>query len=109
MEAVLIISNFPDQKTATLLAEALIEQRLAACVNVLSPCVSIYRWQGKIESAGEVPVLIKTRKQHYDRVEQLIKMMHPYELPEVIMVPITGGLPAYLQWIADTIPLSDSD
>ena len=100
MEAVLIISNFPDQKTATLLAEALIEQRLAACVNVLSPCVSIYRWQGKIESAGEVPVLIKTRKQHYDRVEQLIKMMHPYELPEVIMVPITGGLPAYLQWIA---------
>ena len=100
MEAVLIISNFPDQKTATLLAEALMEQRLAACVNVLSPCVSIYRWQGKIESAGEVPVLIKTRKQHYDRVEQLIKMMHPYELPEVIMVPITGGLPAYLQWIA---------
>lgn len=109
MEAVLIISNFPDQKTATLLAEALIEQRLAACVNVLSPCVSIYRWQGKIESAGEVPVLIKTRKQHYDRVEQLIKMMHPYELPEVIMVPITGGLPAYLQWITDTTPLSDSD
>lgn len=109
MEAVLIISNFPDQKTATLLAEALMEQRLAACVNVLSPCVSIYRWQGKIESAGEVPVLIKTRKQHYDRVEQLIKMMHPYELPEVIMVPITGGLPAYLQWIADTTLLSDSD
>lgn len=109
MEAVLIISNFPDQKTATLLAEALVEQRLAACVNVLSPCVSIYRWQGKIESAGEIPVLIKTRKQHYDQVEQLIKMMHPYELPEVIMVPITGGLPAYLQWIADTTLLSDSD
>jgi periplasmic divalent cation tolerance protein len=109
MEAVLIISNFPDQKTATLLAEALVEQRLAACVNVLSPCVSIYRWQGKIESAGEIPVLIKTRKQHYDRIEQLIKMMHPYELPEVIMVPITGGLPAYLQWIADTTLLFDSD
>ena len=107
MEAVLIISNFPDQKTATLLAEVLMEQRLAACVNVLSPCVSIYCWQGKIESAGEVPVLIKTRKQHYDRVEQLIKMMHPYELPEVIMVPIMSGLPAYLQWIADETPLSD--
>lgn len=109
MEAVLIISNFPDQKTATLLAEALVEQRLAACVNVLSPCVSIYRWKGKIESAGEVPVLIKTRKQQYDRVEQLIKMMHPYELPEVIVVPITGGLPAYLQWIADTTLLSNPD
>ena len=99
MEAVLIISNFPDQKTATLLAEALVEQRLAACVNVLSPCVSIYRWQGKIESAGEVPVLIKTRKQHYDRVEQLIKMMHPYELPEIITINVDGGLPRYLQWV----------
>ncbi|MDV6340166.1 divalent-cation tolerance protein CutA [Nitrosomonas sp. Is35] len=109
MEAVLIISNFPDEKSAMQLAEALIHQQLAACVNVLSPCASVYRWQGKIESAGEIPVLIKTRKQHYDRVEQLIKMMHPYELPEVIMVPITGGLPAYLQWIADTTLLSDSD
>lgn len=107
MEAVLIISNFPDEKSAMQLAEALIHQHLAACVNVLSPCVSVYRWQGKIESAGEIPVLIKTQRQHYDRVEQLIKMMHPYELPEVIMVPITGGLPAYLQWIAAETPLSD--
>ncbi len=107
MEAVLIISNFPDEKSAMQVAEALIHRRLAACVNVLSPCASVYRWQGEIESAGEIPVLIKTRRQHYDRVEQLIKMMHPYELPEVIMVPITGGLPAYLQWLAAETPLSD--
>lgn len=104
MEAVLIISNFPDEKSAMQLAEALIHRRLAACVNVLSPCVSVYRWQGEIESTGEIPVLIKTRRQHYDRVEQLIKMMHPYELPEVIMVPITGGLPAYLQWVDAETP-----
>ena len=107
METILIISNFPDEKSAKQLAEALIHQHLAACVNVLSPCASVYRWQGEIESAEEIPVLIKTQRQHYDRVEQLIKMMHPYELPEVIMVPILGGLPAYLQWVADETHLSD--
>jgi periplasmic divalent cation tolerance protein len=107
MEAVLIFSNFPDEKSAVQLAEALIHQQLAACVNVLSPCASVYRWQGDVESAEEIPVLIKTQRQHYDRVEQLIKIMHPYELPEVIMVPITGGLPDYLQWLAAETPLSD--
>lgn len=95
------MTNFPDKKSAAALAEALIARHLAACVNVLSPCTSIYHWQGKVESADEIPVLIKTLRQHYDQVEQLIKMMHPYELPEVIMVPIMNGLPAYLQWIAN--------
>ena len=107
MEPLLVITNFPDKKGAMALAEALIDQHLAACVNVLSSCTSIYRWQGNIESAEEIPVLIKTHRQHYERVEQLIKIMHPYELPEVIMVPIMGGLPAYLQWIADETFLSD--
>ena len=106
MESVLVITNFPDKKTASALAEVLIDQHVAACVNMLSPCTSVYRWQDKVESAEEIPMLIKTQRQHYERVEQLIKIMHPYELPEVIMVPITRGLPAYLQWIADeTIPI----
>ena len=106
LEPILVMTNFPDKKGAVALAEALIAQHLAACVNVLSPCNSIYRWQGTVESADEIPVLIKTLRQHYDRVEQLIKIMHPYELPEVIMVPILNGLPAYLQWIAnETQPL----
>lgn len=95
------MTNFPDKKGAVALAEALTAKRWAACVNVLSPCTSIYHWQGKVESADEIPVLIKTLRQHYDQVEQLIKIMHPYELPEVIMVPILNGLPAYLQWIAN--------
>ena len=107
MEPVLVITNFPDKNGAIVLANALIEQQLAACVNVLSPCTSVYRWQGKIESTEEIPVLIKTQRQHYERVEHLIKMMHPYELPEVIMIPIMGGLPAYLQWIADETSISD--
>jgi len=101
LEPILVMTNFPDKKGAVALAEALIDQHLAACVNVLSPCTSIYHWQGKVESADEIPVMIKTLRQHYDQVEQLIKMMHPYELPEVIMVPILNGLPAYLQWIAN--------
>jgi len=100
-ESVLIITNYSDPTSATALAEELIKQHLAACVNVSSAGHSIYRWQGKIESAEEFQVWIKTRKQHYDRVEQLIKMMHPYELPEIIMVPIIGGSTAYLQWIND--------
>ncbi len=89
------------------LAEALTDQRLAACVNILGACTSVYRWQGTVESTEEIPVLIKTQRQHFERVEQLIKLMHPYELPEVIMVPISGGLPAYLQWISDETSLSD--
>ncbi|WP_110338719.1 divalent-cation tolerance protein CutA [Nitrosomonas sp. Nm84] len=107
MEPILIITNLPDKKGAAALAEVLIDQQLAACINILNSCTSVYRWQGKIESAEEIPVLIKTQRQHYERVEQLIKMMHPYELPEVIMVPIMGGLPAYLQWIAAETSLSD--
>lgn len=107
MEAILIISNLPDKKSAMALAEALTDQRLAACVNILGACTSVYRWQGTVESAEEIPVLIKTQRQHFERVEQLIKLMHPYELPEVIMVPISGGLPAYLQWISDETSLSD--
>jgi periplasmic divalent cation tolerance protein len=107
IEPILIFTNFPDKKGAVAFAETVIDQRLTACVTILSSCTSVYRWQGNIEMAEETPVLIKTQRQHYDRVEQLIKMMHPYELPEVIMVPIKGGLPAYLQWLADETPITD--
>lgn len=107
MEPILVITHFPDKTGAIALAEALIDRHLAACVNVLGPCTSVYRWQGQVESADEIPVLIKTQQQHYVQVEQLIKMMHPYELPEVIMVPIMGGLPAYLQWIAHETLIPD--
>ncbi|UJP04662.1 MAG: divalent-cation tolerance protein CutA [Nitrosomonas sp.] len=106
-DTILVLTNYPNKEDAVALSHALIDQQLAACVNVLSPCTSVYRWQGAVESAEEVPVLIKTRRWHYERVEQLIKMMHPYELPEVIMIPIAGGLPAYLQWIATETPSSN--
>jgi periplasmic divalent cation tolerance protein len=100
MEPVLLVlSNLPDRQRALELARALVDQRLAACVNVLSGCSSTYRWRGAVETADEVPVLIKTRQSLYPQVEQAIRRLHPYELPEVIAVPVVAGLPAYLQWV----------
>ncbi len=101
MEYILIITNLPDRTQALALAQKLVEPRLAACVNVLADCTSVYWWQGKSETATEVPLFIKTAARHYPAVEQLIKSQHPYELPEIIAVPISSGLPAYLKWIAD--------
>ena len=102
MDSVLVLSNLPDRDSAVRLAELLINRGQAACVNVLAPCTSIYHWQGKTESAQEVPILIKTTQARYAEVENTIRAHHPYELPEIIHVPIAGGLPAYLDWIAQT-------
>jgi len=99
MNPILIITSMPDRASAMGLAQTLVDERLAACVNVLADCTSVYRWQGKCETAVEVPVLIKTIDQHYPRLEQRIMSIHPYELPELIAVPISNGLPAYLKWI----------
>ena len=73
----------------------------------MGECASVYRWQGQMEGATEVPVLIKTLTRHYAKLEQLIKSMHPYELPEIIAVPISNGLPAYLKWIDEETSSSD--
>ncbi len=98
-DTLLVITNLPDAASAAKLAHQLIEARAAACVNQLAPCTSTYRWQGKIETAAEVPLLIKTTKTAYPRLEQLIRAAHPYELPEIIAVPVAAGLPAYLDWV----------
>jgi periplasmic divalent cation tolerance protein len=98
-EVLLVITNLPDVATAEKLARQLIEARAAACVNQLAPCVSTYRWKGGIETATEVPLLIKTTKAAYPRLEKLIREAHPYELPEIIAVAVDAGLPAYLSWV----------
>jgi periplasmic divalent cation tolerance protein len=95
----LVITNAPDRATADTIARGLTEARLAACVNVMSPCASVYRWQGAVETAEEVPVFIKTTAERYAEVEALIRSLHPYELPEVLAVPAARGLPAYLAWV----------
>lgn len=102
-EHILVLSNLPDSASAHALAQALVEARLAACVNVLAPCHSVYQWKGQVEVADEVPVLIKTTQACYARLEQAICERHPYETPEIIALPISAGLPAYLSWIQQEV------
>jgi periplasmic divalent cation tolerance protein len=98
-DILLVFTNLPDASSAEKLAHQLIAARAAACVNQLAPCTSIYRWKGNIETATEVPLMIKTTRTAYPRLEKLIREAHPYELPEIIAVPVTAGLPAYLGWV----------
>jgi len=105
MDALLVLTNLPDSASASALAEHVVAERLAACVNILAPCRSVYRWQGKVEAAEEVPLLIKTSADRYAALEAAIRARHPYELPEIVAVPINHGLPAYLDWLAvETTP-----
>lgn len=100
VDTLLVMSNLPDRASAEKLAHVLIDERLAACVNVLSPCRSVYRWKGGIEDAEEFPVLIKTTRERYAALEAAVRKHHPYELPEIIALPLAAGLPAYLDWVA---------
>jgi periplasmic divalent cation tolerance protein len=98
-DAVIVLTNMPDRDAALKLARELVAKRLVACVNVLAGCTSVYRWKGEVEEADEVPVLIKTRAGRYDEVEAAIRRLHPYELPEIVAVPVTRGLDEYLEWV----------
>lgn len=101
----LVLTNLPDADRARQLAKHLIEIRLAACINLMAPCTSIYRWQGKVETANETLLLIKTTRSRYPALEAAIQTLHPYELPEIVAVPIAAGLPPYLDWVtAETTP-----
>lgn len=100
-DTLLVLTTLPDRDTAVKLAQRLVQSRLAACVNILSGCTSVYRWKGTIEQADEVPVLIKTRAARYDELEAAIRGLHPYEVPEVIAVPLARGLSDYLEWVAE--------
>lgn len=99
-ETLLVLTNLPDAEAARRLADHLVGARLAACVNILAPCRSVYRWQGAIEDAAEVPLLIKTTAARYADLEAAIRARHPYELPEIVAVPLAHGLPGYLAWVA---------
>jgi periplasmic divalent cation tolerance protein len=99
----LCLCTCPDDNTARELARSLVEHRLAACVNILPAITSVYMWQGQIEQDGEVLLLIKTAEQRLAELQAHIVARHPYELPEVIAVPITEGLTGYLQWLDDVM------
>jgi len=95
----MVLTNLPDAESARGLARLLVESRLAACVNRLPAVRSTYRWQGEIEEAEEVPLLIKTTLDRYPDVEQAIRIAHPYEVPEIISLPVGVGLAEYLAWV----------
>ena len=99
-ETLMVFTNAPDEASAERIARHLVENHLAACVNALAPCRSVYRWQGAVEEAQEIPLLIKTTAARYPEVEAAIRALHPYELPEVLAVRVERGLPAYLAWVA---------
>ncbi len=99
MNVLLVLTNLPNRAAADTLAQVLVESRLAACVNILPACHSIYRWKGAVETAEEIPLLIKTTEARYPALEAAIRERHPYEIPEIVSLPVTGGLPEYLAWL----------
>jgi periplasmic divalent cation tolerance protein len=100
--ALLVLTTCDSSESAAALAEALVAGGLAACVNAVDGVTSTYRWQGRIERAAETLLLIKTTQARYGEVEATIRSLARYELPEVIAVPVTAGLPAYLAWIGES-------
>ena len=108
--AILVVTNVPDRSAAEAMARALLEDRLAACVNIGGSVDSLYHWQGRIETGAETPVLVKTRMALYPYVEDAIRKIHPYDTPEVIAIPVAAIDARYLAWLeAETRRLPDGD
>ncbi len=99
-EFIVVLVTAPDEAVAAAIAQALVGESLAACVNIVPALRSIYRWQGRVEDEREVLMLIKTRQEMYVQVEGRVKALHPYSVPEVIALPIAEGSAEYLAWIA---------
>jgi periplasmic divalent cation tolerance protein len=100
-DIVLVLSNTPDEAVATRIADALVSEGLAACVNVGAPVQSVYRWQGALEKATEIPLTIKTTVAKQAKLIARLIALHPYDVPEAIVVPILGGYAPYLNWVRE--------
>jgi len=100
-QVLLAISTFPDAEMADRIARALVAEKFAACANLISGVHSVYRWKDKIETAGEVIVVFKLTTDQEPAFQQKLRSLHPYEVPEIIFVPIASGLPEYLRWVAE--------
>jgi len=101
MEAKVVLTTCGSKEEAEKIAQALVERRLAACVNMVPAIESVYRWEGKVESATEWLLLIKTTAGRFEAVREAIREMHSYDLPECVMISIEGGSPEYLKWIEE--------
>jgi periplasmic divalent cation tolerance protein len=105
-DALLVLSTCPDAETAQRIARGLVEERVAACVNIVGPITSVYRWRGAVETAGELLLLIKTRHDRYPDLERVLRASHPYETPEIVAVPVERGLNDYLDWVRSCTDVS---
>ena len=99
----IVFSTTGSQEEARRIAQQLVERSLAACVNVLGPIESIYRWQGKVETAGEFLLLIKTTAERFPDVRDALVALHSYEIPECIAIDVADGSAPYLAWLADSV------
>lgn len=99
----IVFTTAGSQEEARKIARALVERKLAACVNIVPQIESVYRWQGKVESASEWLLIIKTETEFFARVRDAIKELHSYELPECIMIEVENGSDAYLRWISENV------
>ena len=100
-KTLLALSTFPDTEIARRISNQLVAERFAACANIFPSIESIYRWKEKIESGNETLVLFKVSENRQTPFQDKLRSLHPYDVPEIIFVPITGGLPEYLQWVAE--------
>ncbi len=95
------LTTCPDEGTARRIASALVDERLAACVNIVPDMTSIYRWEGVVETASECLLLVKTRRERLEALRRRLEELHPYDLPELVALPVEGGSPAYLTWVVE--------
>jgi periplasmic divalent cation tolerance protein len=100
-KVLLAISTFADAASARRISNQLVEERLAACANILPAIQSVYRWKGKVESGDEMIVFFKIREDRRSAFQKKLRALHPYETPEIIFIPVIGGLPEYLRWVEE--------
>ncbi|MEO8043702.1 MAG: divalent-cation tolerance protein CutA [Spartobacteria bacterium] len=103
-EVLLVLSTFPDAATARRIGRQLVEEKCAACANLLPSVESIYWWEGKVENGNETLVLFKTTPDRYEALETTLRQLHPYEVPEIIAFRVEQGLPEYLRWVSENCP-----
>jgi len=108
-EVIILLSNFPDADAARKAVRTLVEERLIACGNIIPSVESIYEWKGAIEVSAEVMVVCKTSTAVADVAQARLRALHPYEVPEIIHVPVAGGLPQYLEWVVSQVDVAAAD
>jgi periplasmic divalent cation tolerance protein len=102
-DKIIVLCTCGSSKEAEIIAQSLVEGRVAACVNILPGLRSIYRWKGAVEDAQEWLLVIKTTRELFERLRSEIRMLHSYEVPEIVALPVVDGLDAYLNWIAESV------